>query len=221
MTSRAQAFVDSLAALSFENVFNPYADCCPEHDRPDAPDIRRRNLVRLLDAAQTLGVDSVWLGRDLGYRGGRRTGLALTDEPHLSALGKAFGNVVIEQATATAPVAERTAHEIWRIIRWLPSPPFLWNAFPFHPYEPGKPMTNRCHTTREGRLVEDVLTSLLAWFRPQRVIALGNDAHRALVRMRADTILVRHPSYGGQAAFTAGISKAYGIVFRPGSPQLL
>ena len=62
--TRAQAFVDELAALSFENVFNPYADCCPEHDRPDAPAIRRRNLVRVLEAAQALGTDTIWFGRD-------------------------------------------------------------------------------------------------------------------------------------------------------------
>ena len=29
-------------------------------------------------------VDAIWIGRDLGYRGGRRTGLALTDDLHIS-----------------------------------------------------------------------------------------------------------------------------------------
>lgn len=221
MTRRAQAFVNGLAALSFENVFNPYTDYCPDHDRPDAPAIRRRNLVCVLDAAYALGTDSIWFGRDLGYRGGRRTGLALTDEPHLAVLGKAFGDVTVERATATAPVAERTAHEIWKMIRLLPAPPFLWNAFPFHPYEPGAPMTNRCHSVREAQLAEDVLATILAWFRPQRVIALGNDAHRALQRMGYDSIYVRHPSYGGQAAFIAGISQTYGLTKRSTFLQLL
>lgn len=221
MTRQSQAFVDSLAGLSFDNVFNPYADRCPDHDRPDAPLIRRRNLTRILDAAQALGTDSIWFGRDLGYRGGRRTGLALTDEPHLAVLGKAYGDVEVERATATAPVAERTAHEIWKMIRLLPTPPLLWNAFPFHPYEPGQPMTNRCHSAREARLVEDVLATLLKWFRPQRVIGLGNDAHRALQRMGQDAICIRHPSYGGQAAFIAGISKVYGLVEQPKTVRLL
>lgn len=221
MSHRAQAFVDNLAALSFENVFNPYADRCPDHDKPDAALIRCRNLVRILDAAQALGTDSIWFGRDLGYRGGRRTGLALTDEPHLATLGKAFGGITIERATATAPVAERTAHEIWKMIRLLPMPPLLWNAFPFHPYEPGDPMTNRCHSAREARLVEDVLSTLLAWFRPRRVIVLGNDAHRALQRMGQDAICVRHPSYGGQATFIAGITQAYGLAEQPKTLRLL
>jgi len=221
MTRRAQAFVDSLVSLSFDNVFNPYADRCTEHDKLDAPLIRRRNLVCILDAAQALGTDSIWFGRDLGYRGGRRTGLALTDELHLVAVGKAFGNVVVERATATAPVAERTAHEIWRMIRLLPTPPLLWNAFPFHPYEPGQPMTNRCHSAREARLVEDVLATLLKWFRPQRVIALGNDAQRALRRMGQDATCIRHPSYGGRATFIAGVAQAYGLAEQPTPLQLL
>lgn len=29
-------------------------------------------------------VDAIWIGRDLGYRGGRRTGLALTDDVHMT-----------------------------------------------------------------------------------------------------------------------------------------
>jgi hypothetical protein len=221
MTRRAENFVDALAALSFDNVFNPYADICADHDRPNAPAIRRRNLMSMLDAAEAIGTDSIWFGRDLGYRGGRRTGLALTDEIHLAVLGKAFGDVIVERATATAPVAERTAQEIWKMIRRLPTPPFLWNAFPFHPYEPGDPMTNRCHTAREARLVEDILETLLTWFRPRRVIALGNDAQRALQRMGWDATYIRHPSYGGQAAFVAGISQAYGLAPRVEASLLL
>lgn len=220
MSRRAQAFVDSLAALSFENVFNPYADRCPEHDKPDAPEIRRRNLVRLLDAAKLRDVDCIWFGRDLGYRGGRRTGLALTDEPHLGAMATAFGDVKVERATCTQPMSERTAYEIWKMIQRLPSAPFLWNAFPLHPYEPGCPMTNRCHTPREARMAEDILATLLDWFRPQRIIALGNDAHRALQRLGYSSTYVRHPSYGGQTAFIQGIEGAYDLAQRP-KPSLL
>jgi uracil-DNA glycosylase len=211
MTNFPDTFVTELATLKFDHVFNPYSDRCPDHDRPDAPGIRRRNLVTILAAAESIGTDSIWFGRDLGYRGGRRTGLALTDELHLAALGQAFGNAKMERATITEPVAERTAREIWRMIKCVPVAPLLWNAFPLHPFEPGNPMTNRCHTAREARMVEDLLESLLAWLRPARIIALGNDAHRALVRMGHDAICIRHPSYGGQAAFVAGISEVYGL----------
>jgi hypothetical protein len=72
-------------------------------------------------------------------------------------------------------------------------------------------MTNRCHTAREARMVDDLLGALLTWLRPARIVALGNDAHRALARMGHEAICIRHPSYGGQAAFIAGISDAYGL----------
>jgi hypothetical protein len=211
-------FVNDIAAFRSENVFNPYADFCPEHDRSDAPTIRRRNLRLAIEASLSIGVESIWFGRDLGYRGGRRTGLALTDEPHLPALGAGLGNVVFTRATVTAPVAERTANEIWKMIRCLPKQPFLWNAFPFHPYEPDEPMTNRCHTAHEVRRCEWIVETLVDWFRPDRIIALGKDAHRALRRLGYDSTCIRHPSYGGQAEFIAGVRQAYGLPSKQQQP---
>ena len=77
------SFVQALSAVKLPNVFNPYADICEVHDRSNAAAMRRRGLRTLLTAAQALGIDTLWMGRDLGYRGGRRTGLALTDEMQL------------------------------------------------------------------------------------------------------------------------------------------
>ena len=215
----ARLFVDQLASLTFDNVFNPYVDACPDHDRADSPAIRRNNLSVVIEAALANGVESIWFGRDLGYRGGRRTGLALTDEVHLHALRVTFQDVRIQQATATAPVAERTAQEIWKMVRQLPQPPFLWNVFPFHPHDPGDPLSNRCHTAREARLCEHILITLLDWFKPRRVVALGKDAQRALNRLGWANTYVRHPSYGGQAEFTAGIRALYALP--DPSPELL
>jgi hypothetical protein len=76
--SRAREFVEALAAFRLPNVFNPYIDSCPEHDLDESPAIRRSNLVAVIEGAFGVGVETMWLGRDLGYRGGRRTGLALT-----------------------------------------------------------------------------------------------------------------------------------------------
>ena len=74
------SFVKALAAIRLPNVFNPYVDQCDVHDRANAPALRRRALRTYLEAIMTLGSDTIWMGRDLGYRGGRRTGLALTDK---------------------------------------------------------------------------------------------------------------------------------------------
>jgi len=73
------AFVKALAEFSLDNVFNPYADTCSVHDRAGAAASRRKNLRSYLQAVSDLGADTIWMGRDLRYRGGRRTGLALTD----------------------------------------------------------------------------------------------------------------------------------------------
>lgn len=213
--TRIERFVEELAAVRLAAVFNPYADACEVHDRPDAPAIRRRNLSVMLQAALDLEVDSVWIGRDLGYRGGRRTGLALTDEAHLEVLRLVFRGAPVEQATATGPLSERTAQEVWKALQQLPQPPFLWNVFPFHPHEPTDPMTNRCHKVREAQLCEDVLTTLLSWLQPERIVAIGKDAHNALLRLGWESVCIRHPSYGGQAEFAAGVRALYGINAEP------
>jgi hypothetical protein len=73
-----KSFVAALAETRLPSVFNPYSDVCPIHDRIDAAKLRRRNLERFLDAALDVRVDTMWIARDLGYRGGRRTGVPLT-----------------------------------------------------------------------------------------------------------------------------------------------
>src|ERR1700730_14011781 len=80
-----EEFTASLAALRLENTFNPYADRCLVHDTPGAPRTRRSILLAMLKAAGEVEIDAFWIGRDLGYRGGRRTGLALTDDVHIAA----------------------------------------------------------------------------------------------------------------------------------------
>ena len=61
----------------------------------------------------------------------------------------------------------------------------------------------------EARVTEHFLVELLAMFAPTRVIAIGNDAYDLLGGLGQPAICVRHPSYGGQAAFRRGIKDAY------------
>src|SRR5688572_7232249 len=110
------AFIDALAAFRSVNVFNPYADHCPEHDHASSAAIRRDNLRLVIEAAMCRRTESIWIGRDLGYRGGRRTGLALTDDVHLDSHAALLGTLPLKRATTGCEIPERTAAMIWRML---------------------------------------------------------------------------------------------------------
>lgn len=203
------AFVKALAAFSLDNVFNPYADVCAVHDRADAAESRRRNLRTYLAASAEIGVDTIWMGRDLGYRGGRRTGLALTDEYHLPELAKRYPGCQSRQATRGPAVSERTAAEIWAVLRVIDTPPLLWNVFPFHPHEPDNPFSNRRFTARELDQVDALNSALIAWLQIRRIVAIGQDAAQYAQRFGVKVITIRHPSYGGVREFREGMQKLY------------
>jgi hypothetical protein len=155
------------------------------------------------------GVDSVWIARDLGYRGGRRTGLALTDDVHLVEHAALFGAPPLARATKGSAVAERTATVIWQVLKNLQRPIFLWNVFPFHPHERNDPMSNRCHTRDERQACRHLLTWLIDALQPKSVIAIGRDAQIALSDLEIAACQVRHPSYGGQSEFIDGMYVHY------------
>lgn len=202
-------FLDDLSGLSFPHAFNPYSEKCAVHDIDEAPAIRRKNLEAILLAATTNGIDSLWIGRDLGYRGGRRTGLPLTDEAHLSSHAAIFGCTSLSRATKGPMVAERTATIIWRMLESIGRPVFLWNVFPLHPHEEGDPLSNRCHTRAERQACRSLLVWLLRTLNPRHVVAIGKDAQSALADLDISAVSVRHPSYGGQTEFITGITTLY------------
>lgn len=215
----ARSFVAALSKIRLENVFNPYADRCSVHDLEDAPTRRRRNLRLYLESIETLGSDTIWMGRDLGYRGGRRTGLALTDERHLPMMSTSYPGTQATRATRGPAVAERTAAEIWDVIQWLDNPPLLWNVFPFHPHEESEPFTNRKFSTRELKEVHDLNAELISWLGIRRIISIGQDAAHYASGFGVDVLCVRHPSYGGVREFREGIRKLYGDELKQHSLQ--
>ena len=204
-------FVSTLAATELPSVFNPWRDRCAVHDRRDAAAKRRDNLERLLTAALDAKVETIWIARDLGYRGGRRTGVPLTDEVHLDRAGALMGGIALQRATQGPAVAERTAAIVWRVLEQIGQPVMLWNVFPFHPHEAGDPLSNRCHTRGEREATWPLLQALIAMLQPRRIVAIGRDAHLALGDVGIPTTAVRHPSYGGQRDFIEGMFAMYGI----------
>ncbi|WP_244598840.1 uracil-DNA glycosylase [Rhizobium tubonense] len=197
--------------MQFKSAFNPYSEACSDFDYEDAPAIRRENLRLVLEAALERSADSLWIARDLGYRGGRRTGLALTDEAHLAAHSELYGDLPLSRATKGPAVAERTAGVIWQTLHRINRPVFLWNVFPLHPHEPDDPQSNRCHTRNEREASKPLLMWLLEALKPKIVVAIGRDAQMALADMGIDAQQVRHPSYGGQREFIEGIQNLYGL----------
>ena len=168
----------------------------------------------MTNAALAGGASTIWVARDLGYRGGRRTGLALTDEFHLEHLGKMIGVDGFQRATKGPVVKERTASVIWDTLRRINEPVMLWNVFPFHPHEPENHMTNRCHTKQERIDCIPFLESLIELLKPKKIVAIGRDAERALEDFSIPVHLVRHPSYGGQTTFIKQMEELYGLTPR-------
>ncbi len=206
-----KSFAAALSQTRLPSVFNPYFDCCPVHDRVDAARVRKRNLVRCLEAALSERVDTIWIARDLGYRGGRRTGVPLTDEIHLGQAGVLMGGIALDRATRGPIVAERTAAIVWNVLSRIGEPVVLWNIFPLHPHERDEPFSNRCHTRAEREVTWPLLIALITMIKPRRIVAIGRDAGLALAGFEIPVKVVRHPSYGGQAEFISGVHQIYGI----------
>jgi len=209
-------FVAQLSTLRFANTFNPYSDRCLVHDLDDAPVRRSQLLLQMLEIAERVEVDSIWVGRDLGFRGGRRTGMALTDDVHFHDHLSRWG-ISQTRPTLGPPVSERTATIIWEMLERIPTPIFLWNVFPLHPHEPDTPFTNRTHNARERKVGAEILHQLIRLVRPKKLIAVGNDAEKVLGKISGGTAIVkvRHPSYGGQAAFLRQTRELYGVEEHP------
>lgn len=214
-------FVNALAAADLPSVFNPWRDRCTVHDRRDAAERRRDNFERLLTAALDAQVETIWIARDLGYRGGRRTGVPLTDEVHLDRASVLMGGIALERATQGPAVAERTAAIVWRVLDEIAQPVMLWNVFPFHPHDAGDPMSNRCHTRSERAATWPLLQALIDMLQPRQIIAIGRDAHMALGELGVPTAAVRHPSYGGQREFIEGMYSLYGVKEKRAAMQCL
>lgn len=203
---------EEIAAVRSSNTFNPYSDRCDVCDRAGAPARRLQMLRSLLRSAEAQQVDSFWIGRDLGFRGGRRTGLALTDDCHIRQHGERW-HLAFSRPTQGQAVKERTASVIWGQLSDIDARIFLWNVFPFHPHHPGDAFSNRAHNAAERRIGLEILNELIKLLRPKHVVCIGSDAANSVerLRFRASTYKVRHPSYGGQSAFCRQIAELYEV----------
>ncbi len=195
-------FIDQLRSLKFDCTFNPYSETCKEFDLQNAPQLRCRQLLKIARQAQACELEALWIGRDLGYRGGRRTGLAFTDDLHLHAHADRW-DIELSRPTRGEIVGERTATVLWNALSQIKQPVFLWNVFPLHPFQEDNSYSNRSHNAKERASGTELLVELIDLLQPKKLLPIGKDAARVanLISGEREVLAVRHPSYGGQREF--------------------
>jgi uracil-DNA glycosylase len=142
----------------------------------------------------------------MGYRGGRFSGVSFTAERQLDAWGPPFRRTSTTEAGWAEPSATIIHGALAEVGRGADA--VLWNSVPAHPYQPGRPLSNRLPTVSEVRAGLPYLDLLLELQQPEHVIAVGRVAER-LLGDRA-TAAVRHPAQGGATACRAGLRALLG-----------
>ena len=194
-------FIEQLAATPARGwVFNPYAG---DDARSRS---RRHNLSLYLQLMYARRPSLLLVGEAPGYRGCRVTGVPFTSEAILLSHSPPFGLFGPSAGFQNCgehdkPLREATATILWESLVELAVIPLLWNAFPLHPHQPGRPASNRPPGKIELNVGRVFISELLAMFSIQRVIAVGNKATTALHDWGIPASKVRHPGHGGKVAF--------------------
>ena len=185
-------------------VANPYRDEVPELDGRGAAGRRRRNLEAYLERVGR--VRCLLVGEALGFRGGRFSGIAFTSERQLAGddgRRLPWASVPPFAATSRNPALwlEPSGSIVWGALGGDPNGVLLWNAFPWHPYAPRSPLSNRCPERSLWQANLHVLEELLAELGAVRVLAVGRTAQAALAELGVEAPGLRHPAHGGAAVF--------------------
>lgn len=180
--------------------------------------VRRRNLRLYLEELDTIEPRLILVGEAVSHRGGRLTGIPFVSEAvMLAGMALANGTHVLgagrgyrKADPSTRISTEASATMVWGTIKNIDPLPLLWNAFPFHPYVAGNPLSNRMPTPAELEIGARFAIRLIRLFGIERVIAIGNQASFSLTRLGVPHEKVRHPSQGGKNKFVAGMARYLG-----------
>ena len=205
--SPVSAFVQQLSAVSSVPGRNNFFDA----NHP-ANALRRRNLEIYLQDMLDRGPKVLLLGEAPGFRGMRITGVPFTNRTMFEGAANSFGlfgagQGYVVPAEALTVAAEPTATVMWEVLAELEFLPLLWSACPWHTHLPGQPLSNRTPTAAEARLGTPFWLSLMELFSIETVVAVGNVAHRSLLRNGLDAPKVRHPAHGGRSGFKRGLEE--------------
>jgi uracil-DNA glycosylase len=209
-------FVRLLKASPSGAVFNPWWEFDEENDiGPRTPAIRRKHLVAYFRERLSKARLAI-VGEALGYRGGHFSGIPMTSERML--LGKQADIVAgIKPRRTSKPsvcpdgFSEPTATIVWGAllkIGVLPDEFVLWNAFPWHSFDPRRGLlSNRRPNKLEQLSGRPVLKAFLELFPCEQIVALGKIAAAQLEQLGLNTHCVRHPASGGARLFREQIAK--------------
>jgi hypothetical protein len=176
--------------------------------------IRRRNLGLYLAELAAIGPRMLLIGEAVSHRGGRLTGIAFVSETvMLGGVETRSGQVLgadhgYRKATSGPRLStEASATMVWGTIAGIHPLPLLWNAFPFHPFHEGEPLSNRVPSASELLLGQPFIERLLGLFPIEQIVAIGNQASLSLTRLNIAHEKVRHPSMGGKNQFVEGVAR--------------
>ena len=196
-------------------VFNPWWQIDEEHDigRQGAA-IRRKHLAVYF--RERLGkVRLVIVGEALGYRGGHFSGIPMTSERMLLRRQQEILVGVKPRRTSKPNVcpsgfSEPTATIVWGTllkIGVVPDEFVLWNAFPWHSFDPRRGLlSNRMPNKSEQLSGRPVLKAFFELFACEQIVALGKIAAVQLEELGVDAHCVRHPASGGAKLFREQIA---------------
>ena len=107
--------------------------------------------------------------------------------------------------------SEPTATIVWGAllkIGMLPDEFVLWNAFPWHSFDPRRGLlSNRMPNKSEQLAGRPALKDFLELFPCEQIVALGKIAAAQLEQLGVNPQCVRHPASGGAKLFREQISK--------------
>jgi uracil-DNA glycosylase len=107
--------------------------------------------------------------------------------------------------------AEPTATIVWSAllkIGLLPEEFVLWNAFPWHSFDPHRGLlSNRMPNKSEQRSGRPMLKTFLELFHCEQIVALGKIAAAQLEQLSFNSYCVRHPASGGAKLFRKQIAR--------------
>src|SRR5712691_3361097 len=209
-------FLRLLKAAPSGAVFNPWWQIDEENDIGRIAPIIRRQQLRAYVRERLGRATLVVIGEALGYRGGHFSGIPMTSERMLL---RKQQNIVagIKPHRTSKPglcpdgFSEPTATIVWGALQKigvLPDEFVLWNAFPWHSFDPSRGLlSNRTPNKSEQLSGRRVLKDFLELFPCEQIVALGKIAGAQLEQLGVHAHCVRHPASGGAKLFRQQIAK--------------